>query len=367
MEQRYTHGGDIYRNKIKYDFSVNINPLGMPPESIEAGKRAVELSQRYPDYMGEELCDKLSRKENCNTEDIIIGNGAAELIYALCHFVRPERAIVIAPTFSEYENAVKASGGEVVKIYTNEEKGFEISADDIISGIYANAGEKTDMLFICNPNNPTGRMCDGREVRRIAGVCERLGIRFIVDECFLPFCDDEEECSMKHDLERYRNMCVLRAFTKIYAMPGLRLGYMLTSDHELTEGIRGVLQPWNTSIPAQMAGSAALEDGDYIIKTRRLLEREREYLFKELSSFECVDVYESDANFILFRVNIGPEQRAKRYMDFLYDELLGRGILIRKCDDFDGLCSGSDRQFYRVAVRTHSENEELIRAIREVL
>lgn len=372
-KQGYTHGGDVYRNKVKYDFSVNINPLGMPEKSIEAGKRAVELSQSYPDYMGEELCAKLSGKEGCNAENIIIGNGAAELIYALCQSVRPKRALIPAPTFTEYENAVRASGGEVVRIYANEDKGFEISSEDIISEICAHDKEKIDMLFLCNPNNPTGRLLSGREVCRIGDVCEKRGIRFIVDECFLPFCDGEEECTAKHDLEHYKKMCVLRAFTKIYAMPGLRLGYMLTADCGLAQGISRVLQPWNTSLPAQMAGSAALEDEDYIIKTRALINREREYLSKEISSFEGVDVYESNANFILFRVNIGSvrknprRQRDEEHVGFLYNELLERGILIRKCDDFEGLDFDQEKQYYRVAVRNHSENEALIRAMKEVL
>lgn len=373
IKQGYTHGGDVYRNKVKYDFSVNINPLGMPEKSIEAGKRAVELSQSYPDYMGEELCAKLSEKEGCNAENIIIGNGAAELIYALCQSVRPGRALIPAPTFTEYENAVRASGGEVVRIYTNEDKCFEISSEDIISEICGRDKEKIDMLFLCNPNNPTGRMLGGREVRRIGEFCEKRGIRFIVDECFLPFCDDEEECTMKYDLAHYKKMCVLRAFTKIYAMPGLRLGYMLTADHGLAQGISRVLQPWNTSLPAQMAGGAALEDEEYIIKTRALINREREYLSKEISSFEDVDVYESNANFILFRVNIGTvrknygRQRSEEPMDFLYKGLLERGILIRKCDDFEGLDFDLKKQYYRVAVRNHSENEALIRAMKEVL
>lgn len=373
IKQIYTHGGDVYRNKVQYDFSVNINPLGMPEKSIEAGKRAVELSQSYPDHMGEKLCAKLSEKEGCNAENIILGNGAAELIYALCQSVRPGRAIIPAPTFTEYENAVRASGGEVVRIYANEDKGFEISAEDIISEIYAHDKEKTDMLFLCNPNNPTGRLLSGREVRRIGDVCEKRGIRFIVDECFLPFCDSEEECTVKYDLEQYKKMCVLRAFTKIYAMPGLRLGYLLTADRELAQGISRVLQPWNTSLPAQMAGIAALEDEDYIIKTRALVGSEREYLMKEISSFEGVDVYESDANFILFRVNIGEVrknsriQRSGEPMDFLYKGLLERGILIRKCNDFEGLDFDQKKQYYRVAVRNHSENEALIRAMKEVL
>lgn len=355
-ENRYTHGGDIYRNKVKYDFSVNINPLGMPKRSIEAGKRAVELSQRYPDYMGEELCRELSEREECDAKNIVIGNGAAGLIYALCQSVRPKNALIPSPTFTEYERAVRASGGAVTKLYADERKEFEVSADEVIAEIYVHDKGELDMLFLCNPNNPTGKLLSG-DVRRIAEACGERGILLVVDECFLPFCDGEEAYTMKHDLEQSERMCVLRAFTKIYAMPGLRLGYLLTADKRLIQGINGMTQPWNTSLPAQMAGCAALKEKEYLAETHRLIHAEREYLSRELSSFDGVHVYESDANFILFRT---------KNRSALYDELLDRGILIRRCDDFDGLGFDSETQYYRVAVRTHSENEELVRAMKEV-
>lgn len=374
MEQRYTHGGDVYRNKVKYDFSVNINPLGMPLKSIAAGKRAVELSHQYPDYMGEELCRKLSQKENCNAENIILGNGAAELIYALCQSVRPKKALIPVPTFNEYENAVKASGGEAVKLYAAKGNSFELSPEELISEIYTRRDGDIDMLFLCNPNNPTGKLLGRREICLIAEACEERRIRLIVDECFLPFCDEEGECTMKHDLKHFERMCVLRAFTKIYAMPGLRLGYLLTADSRLKGRIREALQPWNTSIPAQMAGSAALDDEDYIIRTRRLINAEREYIFKEISALEGVSAYKSDANFILFSMDNSPDLRSALELDSgkkctlnLYDRLLERGIMIRKCDDFDGLASDSGKHYFRIAVRTHGENAELIKAMKEVL
>lgn len=358
MENIYTHGGDVYRNKVKYDFSVNINPLGMPKKSIEAGKRAIELSQQYPDYRGEELCRRLSEKEGCNAENIILGNGAAELIYALCQSERPKKALIPVPAFKEYENAVMASGGEVIKLYSKEENNFEIYAESLISEIHAHKEGDIDLLFLCNPNNPTGQMLDREEICLIAESCEDRKIRLVVDECFLPFCDCEEKATMKRELERFKHMCVLRAFTKIYAMPGLRLGYLITADSGLKGRISEALQPWNTSIPAQMAGCAALEDEDYIIRTRRLIYEEREYIFNEISALEGVSAYKSNANFILFSIDSGLS---------LYDILLGCGIMIRKCDDFDGLTADSGKQYYRVAVRTHSENEQLVKAMREVL
>ncbi|MCD7835552.1 MAG: aminotransferase class I/II-fold pyridoxal phosphate-dependent enzyme [Lachnospiraceae bacterium] len=366
MERLYTHGGDIYRNKVRYDFSVNVNPLGMPTKSIEAAKRAVELSDRYPDYMGEQLCARLSEAEGCRAGDIILGNGAAELIYSLCQSVKPKLAIIPSPAFKEYENAASASGAEVVRVCSNERDGFAFSARKLISQIYALRQEDARLLFLCNPNNPTGRLLDNEDLRRIAWVCEEKSITLLVDECFLPFCDAEEEHTMKHELECFKHMCVLRAFTKVYAMPGLRLGYLLTADSVLREGIRRQLQPWNTSLPAQMAGLAALEEKDYIMKARRLIAEGREYLSNELSAIGGISVYKSDANFILFSVE-GRCMCDRAKPSYLYDRLLERGIMIRKCNDFDGLEFSRKRQFYRIAVRSRRENEELIKAVKEVL
>jgi threonine-phosphate decarboxylase len=368
MNRIYTHGGDIYReniiNKIKYDFSININPLGMPASVIEAAKRGVELSDRYPDHMGEELCSRLSEKSGCSPENIVIGNGAAELIYALCAAQMPATAYIPAPCFSEYEAAVKAFSGEIVYIGAGNAFADKSYPSQIISALKAhNPDDKSAILFICNPNNPTGYCFDKKTLLEIAEVCDGRNIRLVVDECFIEFTDKENECTMLHELENFKQLVVLRAFTKIYAMPGLRLGYMLTADMAFKDRVSGFLQPWNTSIPAQMAGCAALDEEGYLEKTVIYVKREREYLEKELSVFTKIHVYPSEANFIMFSI----EESAASGENSLYDSLLGRGILIRGCDDYKGLAYGEHTHYYRIAVKSHDENTELIRAMKEVL
>lgn len=343
----YLHGGDIYRNNVEYDFSVNINPLGMPEGSLKAAAAGLGLSGAYPDYRGEELCAAIAAAEQVQKEQVILGNGAAELIYALCHAVRPRRGLVPAPSFQEYEAAVKGAGGSMNFFPLRKENSFLLTQE-----ILQEITEGTDLFFLCNPNNPTGCMTDRRLLMQAAQRCRETGTWFCLDECFLPFSEEEERYTMKHMLEAFPNMIILRAFTKIYGMPGLRLGYALTANQELLRKLRSCLQPWNTSLPAQMAGREALKDGAYLERTRRLIREQRQYLYEELSKGIADEIYESGANFIFFH---GRED--------LKERLLEQKVLIRACDNFPNLTKG----YFRIAVRTPEENKELICRMRRAI
>ncbi len=347
---QYLHGGDIYRNAVEYDFSINVNPLGMPPECIRAANEGILLSaSRYPDYQGEALCQALAEKEEIQKEQISLGNGAAELIYGLCQFLRPHRGKMAAPSFQEYERALESVGAELVFWDLCEEDDFavpELFAESV-------QGEE-DIIFLCNPNNPTGCVVEKSLLQKIAMKCEAAGTYLCIDECFLPFLGAgwEKKYSMIRELEEYPHLVVLRAFTKIYGMPGLRMGYICSADKNLLEGIRSVLQPWNTSIPAQMAAVAALQCDSYLAETYKLMEREKEYLKKELLNGLVKKIYPSKGNFLFFT---GCRD--------LKERLLEKKILIRSCGDFRNLSEG----YFRIAVRTHGENEVLIRRWRELL
>ena len=351
----YVHGGDIYRNRVKLDFSVNINPLGMPEESVRAAKEALEGCGVYPDYMGEALCDALAEKEGTERGQVILGNGAAELIYAVCAAVRnereerlekggwsPIRVLTAAPSFQEYEAAAEAAGGETLFYTQKEEEGFLLT-EGILELLDR---QRPQILFLCNPGNPTGVLIPQPLLERIAALCERTGTRLCVDECFLPFLEEEGRLTLKHRLEEFPHLIVLRAFTKVYAMPGLRLGYALTADTLFLERMKRSMQPWNTSIPAQAAGLAALSAKGYLERTRSLIREEKAWLKEALSGGLAEKVYGSTADYLFFRAR--PD---------LKERLLEEGILIRSCEGFRGLGPG----FFRIGIRTHEENEELIR------
>lgn len=346
---QYLHGGDIYRHSVEYDFSVNTNPLGMPKSCIEAAKQGVDLAGlQYPDWKGEALCGKLSEKTGVGSGQILLGNGAAELLYAICQFLRPRFGKIAVPCFQEYGQALKSVGAKTVLWKLREQDGFVLG-----KGFQETIEGKEDIIFLCNPNNPTGRLIDGEVLREIAGRCERTGTYLCLDECFLSFLKPEEQKqrSLLSELSKYPHTIVFRAFTKIYGMPGLRLGYACSADKKLIDGMRHILQPWNTSLPAQMAGLAALSENAYLEQTYRLIEKERLYLQKELEKGLAKRVFPSSANFLFFQAE-----------GDLWEKLLEKGILIRSCENFTNLSRG----YFRIAVRTHEENQELIRKWREI-
>lgn len=336
MEYNYTHGGDVYRNPIEYDFSINVNPLGMPLASIQAAHEGVVLTGRYPDYKAEQLCHAIAKAKQIPADRIIPGNGAAELLYALGQTI-PGKALTLAPTFTGYAEAVAAGGGELT--YASDEQELLAKMDDSIR-----------LVFLCNPNNPTGTLFTREQILRVLAKAEALQAYVCVDECFLPFLEEEASYSMLPYLAKHPRLLVLRAFTKIYCMAGLRLGYLACGDTELQSRIRAKLQPWNTSIPAQLAGIAALSDTEYLAKTRENLQAERAYLVPRLREL-VAEVYDGYGNFLLFRDE--PD---------LKERMLEVGVLIRACGDFEGL----DDTYFRIGIRSHSENQEFIRRLARV-
>ena len=336
MEYNYTHGGDVYRNPIEYDFSINVNPLGMPLASIQAAHEGIVLTGRYPDYRAEQLCRAIAKAQNIPADRIIPGNGAAELLYALGQTI-PGKALAIAPTFTGYAEAVAAGGGEMS--YAGNEQELIEKLDDSIR-----------LVFLCNPNNPTGTLFTREQILRVLAKAEAMQAYVCVDECFLPFLEEEASHSMLPYLTKHTRLLVLRAFTKIYCMAGLRLGYLACGDTELQSRIRAKLQPWNTSIPAQLAGIAALSDTEYLAKTRENLQAERAYLVPRLREL-VAEVYDGYGNFLLFRDE--PD---------LKERMLEVGVLIRACGDFEGL----DDTYFRIGIRSHSENQEFIRRLARV-
>ena len=333
MEYNYTHGGDVYRNPIEYDFSINVNPLGMPLASIQAAHEGVVLTGRYPDYKAEQLRHAIAKAKQIPADRIIPGNGAAELLYALGQTI-PGKALTLAPTFTGYAEAVAAGGGELT--YASDEQELLAKMDDSIR-----------LVFLCNPNNPTGTLFTREQILRVLAKAEAMQAYVCVDECFLPFLEEEASYSMLPYLAKHPRLLVLRAFTKIYCMAGLRLGYLACGDTELQSRIRAKLQPWNTSIPAQMAGIAALSDTEYLAKTRENLQAERAYLVPRLREL-VAEVYDGYGNFLLFRDE--PD---------LKERMLEVGVLIRACGDFEGL----DDTYFRIGIRSHSENQEFIRRL----
>lgn len=340
------HGGDIYNHKNVLDYSANINPLGISDKVMEAAKNGIAMSIHYPDIACRKLCKEISKAEKISKNFILCGNGAADLIFSFVIAVKPKKALLIAPTFAEYEAALKTVSCHIT-YYDLKEKNDFIVQDNIIDCIT----EETDVLFLCNPNNPTGQLTDKELLIKIANRCKENNCYFIIDECFNDFLDYPEKVSMKSELYNYPNIVILKAFTKMYAMPGLRLGYCMSRNSFLLEKMEAVTQPWNVSIPAQEAGIAALKEKKYVEKTKKLIKEERAYIIKELENMG-ICVIGSKANYIFFYCE-----------NDLYKACLKKHILIRDCSNYSGLKKG----YYRIAVRKPEENKILIQVLKSIL
>ena len=339
------HGGDIYNNKVELDFSANINPFGMP-ESIEAAAiEGIRKSIHYPDIACSELRAAIAKKESVSKEQIICGNGAAEVIFSLIYAYKPKKALLVYPTFLEYEQALKAGGCHIQSYMLRKEDNFELT-----EAILDTLEDSLDLMFLCNPNNPTGAVISKSLLTSIIHKCHELGILLVIDECFQDFLMEQDQDSRKGSLEQYPNLFILKAFTKMYGMAGLRLGYGLSANQKLLEGMKLVTQPWNVSIPAQKAGIAACGEEAFARKSRAYVAKQREYLKEKLKSLDF-DVYDSKANFIFFE---GPKG--------LYEVCLQHKVLIRSCSNYIGLGD----TYYRIAVKSQEENEKLVEVLQQI-
>lgn len=342
---KHVHGGNVYQYKDCIDFSANCNPLGTPESVKNAVIESVEHICDYPQVGYAPLREAVAAYEGVNADEVICGNGAAEIIFTLCHGKMPKCALLPSPTFAEYKEALHSIGCEVREYPLLEEKDFALG-EDFLKALE----EKVDMVFLCNPNNPTGMLIEREFLLRILKRCRELGIFLVVDECFLDFVEEPEAYTLKEYLSRYENLFLLKAFTKRYAMAGIRLGYGLCGNKKLLERMESCVQPWNLSVAAQAAGMAALKETEYVKQGRTLVFKEAARLKQGLAALGF-KVYPSCANYIFFK---GPED--------LFTRCVKEGILIRDCSNYSGLCKG----YYRIAVKNEKENDALLTALTHI-
>jgi threonine-phosphate decarboxylase len=346
------HGGDTEGYILEYgteplDFSANCNLLGVPAGIPWAIAKAAELADKYPDPLNRRLCLAISDHVRVPADCILCGNGAADLIFRLALATKPKKAVVTAPTFAEYAIALETVGCEVRQHTLYETDGFSVTGD-----ILARITEEIDLLFLCNPNNPTGVTIDPELMAKILETCKRSGTLLVVDECFNGFLDKPKKHSLKNRLTEYENLLILDAFTKLYGMAGVRLGYCMSKNTRLLDDMRNAGQPWAVSYLAQAAGIAALREEDYVKEARAVIQAEKKYLFHELGKLG-VKTFGGEANYIFFYTDIP---------DFV-GRIRATGILVRDCGNYAGLKNG----YCRIAVRPHGENVRLIDAMTQII
>jgi threonine-phosphate decarboxylase len=349
----HVHGGNVYSAARQHgvpldqlvDFSANINPLGPSPQALEAIKDNLDLIRHYPDLDSTELTEELARYLHVEPDLIVVGNGAAEIIQLVAEMVAPRRGLVFSPTFAEYAVAIERVGGQVIR-----------APYDVAEEHVAHA----DMLFLCNPNNPTGQLMRRDGVQAIVRRAQAQGTMAIVDEAFIDFVDKPEVHTIRSDVTAHTNLIVIGSLTKFFAIPGLRVGYAVAPAH-LAVRLRRAKLPWSVNCLAQVAALASLRDTQYIAATRAYVAREREALVAGLDNLagpHGFGVWPSSANFVFISLaRTGPTATEVRR------RLAACGILVRDCGNFPFL----DHYSLRIAVRTRAENERLLRELAKAL
>ena len=348
---RLVHGGDWAGYRAEFgcdalDFSANVSPLGLPAGVAAAITNALPTADRYPDPLCRELRAALAGAEGVPADWILCGNGAADLIFRLALAVRPRRALLPAPTFAEYEAALQTVGCAVQRVFLREENEFAVT-EEFIDAVTP----ETDVVFLCQPNNPTGQVTPPALVERLVRRCAECGAVLVVDECFLDFLPDRDAWTAKQLLRDAPQLVILKAFTKLYAMAGVRLGYALCGDAALLEKMRGAGQPWAVSSLAQAAGLAALQETAYAGAVRALIAEQRPRMAAGLRALG-LRVMDGQANYLLFRATPDFGEKLRR-----------RGAVVRSCANYPGL----DAAWYRTAVRTAEENTRLLQIMGEIL
>lgn len=348
---KLVHGGDWAGYRAEFgcdalDFSANVSPLGLPAGVAAAITNALPTADRYPDPLCRELRAALAGAEGVPADWIFCGNGAADLIFRLALAVRPRRALLPAPTFAEYEAALQTVGCAVQRVFLREENEFAVT-EEFIDAVTP----ETDIVFLCQPNNPTGQVTPPALVERLVRRCAECGAVLVVDECFLDFLPDRDAWTAKQLLRDAPQLIILKAFTKLYAMAGVRLGYALCGDAALLEKMRGAGQPWAVSSLAQAAGLAALQETAYADAVRALIAEQRPRMAAGLRALG-LRVMDGQANYLLFRATPDFGEKLRR-----------RGAVVRSCANYPGL----DAAWYRTAVRTAEENTRLLQIMGEIL
>lgn len=350
----YAHGGDVHAPSPTgswLDFSANINPLGLAPAVKQAVLEHLDGVVHYPDPHMRDLKKALAQHYEVPEDNLIAGNGVSELLYLFFQVVRPHRVLIPVPSFSDYERAARAAHCVVQHFGLRPEQGFKPDCRQLqqVAGI-------TDCLILGNPNNPTGTLLTQNELLPVLETLQAGRSWLLVDESFLDFCEQRADATLRQLVQAYPYLVVLQSLTKFYAIPGLRLGFAVAS-RELVQRLEGAKDDWNVNSLAQAAGVAAVAQKAYAEASRRLVHEEAVWLTERLSGLRGMQVLPGVANFLLLDLRAAALTSTE-----LTARLRARGVLVRDCANYPGL----DNHYVRIAVRTHAENEQLIKHLEAI-
>ena len=356
------HGSDLEKIEEIYhikkeditSFSANVNPLGISPLLRDTLAKHVDAITSYPDREYTQLRKSICAYTGANFENIIVGNGSTELISLFIQTTHPKKALILGPTYSEYEREISLEGGHTLYYPLKEENNFQMDVEDFCSQL----NDSLDLLVLCNPNNPTSTAVARKDMRKILDCALQYGISVMVDETYEEFTPEGSKISSIPLTNNYNNLIVLRGISKFFAAPGLRLGYAVTGNPDLLKYINTKKNPWTINSLAEIAGCIMFSDKDYINKTKALITGERQRMYDTLSSWKTVKVYPSCTNFLLVRI-----LREDVTSDRVFDHCIRKGLMIRDCSTFPFL----DSSYIRFCVMSPEKNDELLEAFREIL
>lgn len=356
------HGSDLEQIEAYYgipkeniiSFSSNVTPLGISPLLRKQLIADIDAVSTYPDRGYTALRRSIAKYCGTDPADLLIGNGATELISLLIQTLRPEKALLIHPTYSEYEREIQIWGGALNSFQLSWEDDFRLHTQQLFDVMDASY----DLLILCNPNNPTGTALRRNTLRQILSVCRDRDITVMIDETYVEFTDDIDDITAVPLVSEYENLFVLRGVSKFFSAPGLRLGYGITGNVSLKERILSIKNPWTVHTLAALAGGSMFTDREYIRKTRDFISYERRRLTERLRRIPSLHVYEPSANFILMRILKENVTSAD-----IFDAAIRQGLMLRDCSSFPGL----GENHIRFCFARPEENDRLIGVVENFL
>lgn len=352
------HGSDLEQIEQIYgirkedivSFSANVNPLGISPNLRRTLSEHLDAITTYPDREYTSLRHCIADYIHSNPENIIVGNGSTELISLFIQIEHPKKAMVIGPTYSEYEREIFLGGGTTHYYPLKEKNDFSLDMEDFLSHL----NESIDLLVICNPNNPTSSAITREQMRQILDTCKQFDIFVMVDETYVEFADNMEQITSVPLTNYYNNIIILRGTSKFFAAPGLRLGYAVTGNRDLIKAINTRQNPWTINSLAVIAGELMFSDEDYIRKTKELISSERTRVYEALNNSPDFKAYLPNANFVLVKI-----LKDSLTSQELFDRAIRQGLMIRDCSTFPFL----DQKYIRLCFMNPEDNTRLLNCL----
>lgn len=348
------HGGNIYKLKREgkgeiLDYSSNINPLGVPQKFKEKILKEFEKVERYPDIDYIELREELAKYNKIDLKNIIVGNGATEILFLYAKSMKAKKVVIISPTFAEYERAFNYLDCEIEHYILKETENFKFDVDNFLKRNYC-----CDVVIICNPNNPTGKFIEIEDVKRLNTNLKKRGTKLCIDEAFIEFVENWKEKTAVN-LED-NNIFIVRAITKFFAIPGVRFGYGISFDDEFLKKMWYYKEPWSVNTFAEIAGKTVVKDEEYIKNSENWIKKEKQWFFERLSTIQGIKVYKTETNFILLKL-----EGIKG--NILREFLIELGILVRDASTFRGL----NDSYIRLAIKDRENNIKVVIKLKEAL